>query len=178
MILVGFYFLSICHSYSLILPIPKWVSSFVRWTCLSYFINLNGKTEKRKGKVWLKNYLLSDTDNCCLKRIAKPKLFKSLLGIYKVWTVTLLFTHSTWHQPSNLVILLNHSWTTDQIRTGLLLSPLLRRFIKKSRPRCQEEEWSGTEWTLLEVQCDISTVSNDLRSHVIYWCWSTVFIKV
>ncbi len=28
---------------------------------------------------------------------------------------------------------------------------------------------------LLEVQCEVSTVSDDLGCHVICWCWSTVF---
>ncbi len=27
---------------------------------------------------------------------------------------------------------------------------------------------------LLEVQCEVSTVSDDLNYHVICWCWSTV----
>ncbi len=31
---------------------------------------------------------------------------------------------------------------------------------------------------LLEVQCEISTVSKDLGCHVICWCWSTVFSEV
>ncbi len=31
---------------------------------------------------------------------------------------------------------------------------------------------------LLEVQCEVSTVSDDLGSHVICWCWSTVFSEV
>ncbi len=31
---------------------------------------------------------------------------------------------------------------------------------------------------LLEVQCDVSTVSDDLGCHVIFWCWSTVFSEV
>ncbi len=30
---------------------------------------------------------------------------------------------------------------------------------------------------LLEVQCEVSTVSDDLSCHVIIWCWSTVFLK-
>ncbi len=30
----------------------------------------------------------------------------------------------------------------------------------------------------IEVQCDVSTVSDDLGCHVICWCWSTVFSKV
>ncbi len=41
-----------------------------------------------------------------------------------------------------------------------------------------EEEWRGTESMLLEVQCEVSTVSDDLGCHVICWCWSTVFSEV
>ncbi len=33
-----------------------------------------------------------------------------------------------------------------------------------------EEEWRGTESMLLEVQCEVSTVSDDLGCHVICWC--------
>ncbi len=38
--------------------------------------------------------------------------------------------------------------------------------------------WRGTESTLLEVQCKVSTVSDDLGCHVICWCWYTVFSEV
>ncbi len=31
---------------------------------------------------------------------------------------------------------------------------------------------------LLEVQCEVSTASDDLGCHVICWCWSTVFSEV
>ncbi len=41
-----------------------------------------------------------------------------------------------------------------------------------------EEEWRGTESMLLEVQFEVSTVSDDLGCHVISWCWSTVFSDV
>ncbi len=50
--------------------------------------------------------------------------------------------------------------------------------ICKSRSQSLEEEWRGTESTLLEVQCEVSTVSDDLGCHVICWCWSTVFSEV
>ncbi len=41
-----------------------------------------------------------------------------------------------------------------------------------------EEERRGTESTLLEVQCKVSTVSDGLGCHFICWCWSTVFSEV
>ncbi len=51
-------------------------------------------------------------------------------------------------------------------------------FIWKSRSQSLEEERRGTESMLLEVQCEVSTVSDDLGCHVICWCWSTVFSEV
>ncbi len=79
----------------------------------------------------------------------------------------------------------SHSWTTDSVRsvspglktkrTGLLLSgPKLCSLMKVNW--CKERR--GTESTLLEVQCKVSTVSDGLGCHVICWCWSTVFSEV
>ncbi len=50
--------------------------------------------------------------------------------------------------------------------------------IWKSRSQSLEEEWRGTESMLLEVQCEVSTVSDDLGCDVICWCRSTVFSEV
>ena len=51
-------------------------------------------------------------------------------------------------------------------------------FIWKSRSQILEEEWRGTESKLLEVQWEVSTVSDNLGCHVICWCWSTVLYQV
>ncbi len=51
-------------------------------------------------------------------------------------------------------------------------------FHLETRSQSPEEEWRGTESMLLEVQCEVSTVSDDLGCHVICWCWSTVFSEV
>ncbi len=51
-------------------------------------------------------------------------------------------------------------------------------FHLETRSQSLEEEWRGTESMLLEVQCEVSTVSDDLGCHVICWCWSTVFSEV
>ncbi len=66
---------------------------------------------------------------------------------------------------------------------SVVQSPLFRwkyilHFICKSRSQSLEEERRGTESTLLEVQCEVSTVSDDLGCHVICWCWSIVFSEV
>ncbi len=71
-------------------------------------------------------------------------------------------------------------------RTGLLLSGPKSSFqikvnvalVWKSRSQRLEEEWRGTESMFLEVQCEVSTVSDDFGCHVICWCWSTVFSEV
>ncbi len=41
-----------------------------------------------------------------------------------------------------------------------------------------EEDWRGIESKLLEVQCDVSTVSDDLGCRDVCWCWSIVFYQV
>ncbi len=63
------------------------------------------------------------------------------------------------------------TWAVEK-KNAVVQSPLFRW---KSRSQSLEEEWRGTESMLLEVQCEVSTVSNDLGCHVICWCWSTVF---
>ncbi len=40
------------------------------------------------------------------------------------------------------------------------------------------EEWRGTESMLFEVQCEVSTVSDDLGCHVPLLVWSTLFSEV
>ncbi len=65
----------------------------------------------------------------------------------------------------------------------MVQSPLFRwkfilHLIWKSRSQSLEEKWRGTESMLLEVQCEVFTVSDDLGCHVICWCWSTVFSEV
>ncbi len=51
-------------------------------------------------------------------------------------------------------------------------------FHLETRSQSLEDEWTGTDSMLLEVQCEVSTVSDDLGCHVICWCWSTVFSEV
>ncbi len=43
--------------------------------------------------------------------------------------------------------------------------------VERHRTRCMRH-------MLLEVQCEGSTVSDDLGCHVICWCWSSVFSEV
>ncbi len=39
-------------------------------------------------------------------------------------------------------------------------------------------EWRGTESMLLEVQCEVSEVRDDLGCRDVCWCWSIVFYQV
>ncbi len=45
-------------------------------------------------------------------------------------------------------------------------------------PRVWRKSGEWRESMLLEVQCEVSTVSDDLGCHVICWCWYTVFSEV
>ncbi len=49
--------------------------------------------------------------------------------------------------------------------------------ICKSRSQSLEEERRDTESMLLEVQCEVSTVSDGLGCHVICWCGPLCFLK-
>uniref|UniRef100_A0AAY5KSN5 Tc1-like transposase DDE domain-containing protein n=1 Tax=Esox lucius TaxID=8010 RepID=A0AAY5KSN5_ESOLU len=71
------------------------------------------------------------------------------------------------------------AWAKDKKDwTAVELCSLILHFLWKSRSQSLEEERRGTESTLLEVQCKVSTVSDGLGCHVICWCWSTVFSEV
>ncbi len=83
----------------------------------------------------------------------------------------------------------SHFWTRDNVRsilpglwrkrTGLLLSGPKSSFQMKVHFAFHLEikVWRH-RIMLLEVQCEVSTVSDDLGCHVICWCWSTVFSEV
>ncbi len=90
----------------------------------------------------------------------------------------------------------SHFWNRNNVRsilpglrrkrTGLLLSGLKSSFQIKVNFAFHleikvwklEEEWRGTESKLLEVQCEVSTFSDDLGCRDICWCWSIVFYQV
>ncbi len=80
--------------------------------------------------------------------------------------------HLTWAKEKN-------NWTVAQ-SSKVLFSDESKFCISfgNQGTRSLEEEWRGTESMLLEVQCEVSTVSDDLGCHVICWCWSTVFSEV
>ncbi len=91
----------------------------------------------------------------------------------------------------------SHFWTRDNVRS--VLPGLWRKITQWSKVLFSDESkfcisfgnqgprvWRKTgeaqnltgESMLLEVQCEVSTVSDDLGCHVICWCWSTVFSEV
>ncbi len=90
----------------------------------------------------------------------------------------------------------SHFWNRNIVRspwakpglkrkiTGLLLSgpksffQMKVNFAFHLEIKVPEEEGRGTESMLLEVQCEVSTVSDGLGCHVFCWCWSTVFSEV
>ncbi len=159
---------------------------------VSKHINREAKGRKRCGR----KKCTSNRDNRTLERIVKQNLFK----MWGRFTKSGLQLESVLQEPlrtdvcktwvSAVAFLVSsHSWTTDSVRsvsTGLLLSgPKLCSLMKVNfafpleiRVQSLEEERRGTESTLLEVQCKVSTVSDGLGCHVICWCWSTVFSEV
>ncbi len=90
----------------------------------------------------------------------------------------------------------SHYWKSNIVRsilpglrrkiTGLLLSGPKSSFQIKVNFAFHleikiwslEENWRGTESKLLEVQCEVSTVSDDFGCRDICWCWSILFYQV
>ncbi len=70
------------------------------------------------------------------------------------------------------------NWTAAQWSKVLFQMKVNFAFHLETRSQSLEEEWRGTYSMLLEVQCEVSTVSDDLGCHVICWCWSAVFSEV
>ncbi len=113
---------------------------------------------------------------------SQAKLIQTLVrasqGVDWSWSQCIKSHHA---QTSSGKGLPSHFWTRDNVRsilpglrrkrTGLLLSGPKSSFQMKVN-------FQSTESMLLEVQCEVSTVSDDLGCHVICWCWSTVFSEV
>ncbi len=90
----------------------------------------------------------------------------------------------------------SHYWKSNIVRrilpglrrkiTGLLLSGQKSSFQIKVNFAFNleikiwslEEDCRGTESKLLEVQCEVSTVSDDFGCRDVCWCWSILFYQV
>ncbi len=120
-----------------------------------------------------------------------------LLGeLHKEWTVNWSWSQcikSHHAQTSSGKGLPNHFWKRNVVRsilpglrrkiTGLLFRGPKSSFQIKvhfafNLNQGLEEERRGTESKLLEVQCEVSEVSDDLGCRDVCWCWSTVFYQI
>ncbi len=77
--------------------------------------------------------------------------------------------HLTWAVEKN-------NWTVDQ--WSKVLFQMKVNFAFHLEIKVPESGGRVERHLLLEVQCEVSTVSDDLGCHVICWCWSTVFSEV
>ncbi len=104
---------------------------------------------------------------------AKPiqTLGRASQGLNWSWSQCIKSHHT---QTSSGKELPSHFWNRNIVRNIL---PGLRR-RRTGLLQSLEEERRDTESMLLEVQCEVSTVGDDLGCHVICWCWSTVFSEV
>ncbi len=126
---------------------------------------------------------------------AKPiqTLGRASQGVNWSWSQCIKSHHA---QTSSGKELPSHFWNRNIVRsilpgirrkrTGLLLSGPKSSFQMKVHLAFHleikvwslDEERRDTESKLLEVQCEVSTVSDDLGCRDICWCWSTVFYQV
>ncbi len=139
----------------------------------------------------------SNGDDCNLENTVKQSRFKHLGELHKEWTeagvsasrVTALrhlqekgFQATSETETSSEASYLGYGEIEldcfSVVQSPLFIWKGVLHLIWKSRSQSLEEERRGTEFMLLEVQCVVFTVSNDLGCHVICWCWSTVFSEV
>ncbi len=151
---------------------------------------LNAKLTGRKNLG--RKRCTSNRDDCKLENTVKQSWFKPLVrasqGVDWSWSQCIKSHHA---QTSSGKGLPSNFWTRGQRQKHLTwlwrkeLSGPKSSFQMKvnfafhleTRSQSLEEESRGTDSMLLEVQCEVSTVSDDLGCHVICWCWSTVFLK-
>ncbi len=128
---------------------------------------LNAKLTGRKNLD--RKRCTSNRDDRKLENRVKQSRFKHLGELHKEWT----------EAGVNVRSILPGLWRKI---TGLLLSGPKSSFqmnvhFGNQGPRVWRK-CGGIESMLLKVQCEVSTVSDDLGCHVICWCWSTVFSEV
>ncbi len=79
--------------------------------------------------------------------------------------------HLTWAKEKRTGLLLSGPKSSFQIKVNFA-------FHLEMKVWSLEEDWRGTESKLLEVQCEVSEVNDDLGCRDICWCWSIVFYQV
>ncbi len=152
---------------------------------------LNAKLTGRK-KLGRKR-CTSNRDDCKLENTVKQSWFKHLWELHKEWTeagvsasrvTTLRRLQEKGYQATS-----EPETTSEASYLGCgekeLSGPKSSFQIKVNfafhleiKVCSLEEDWRGTESKLLEVQCEVSEVSDDLGCHDVCWCWSIVFHQV
>ncbi len=146
-----------------------------------------------EGRIWVGKRCTSNRDDRKLENTVNQSWFKHLWELHKEWTeagvsasrvTTLRRLQEKGYQATSepeTTSEASYLGCGEKELSGPKSSFQMKvnlHFIWKSRSQSLEEEWRGTESMLLEVQCEVSTVSDDLGCHVICWCWSTVFSEV
>ncbi len=145
-----------------------------------------------EGRIWVGKGT-SNRDDCKLENTVKQSWFKHLGELHKEWTeagvsasrvTTLRHLQEKGYQATSepeTTSEASYLGCGEKELSGPKSSFQMKvnfAFHLETRSQSLEEEWRGTDSMLLEVQCEVSTVSDDLGCHVICWCWSTVFSEV
>ncbi len=135
----------------------------------------------------------SNRDDCKLENTVKQSWFKHLWELHKEWTeagvsasrvTTLRRLQEKGYQATSkpeTTSEASYMGCGEKELSGPKSSFQMKvnfAFHLETRSQSLEEERRGSDSMLLEVQCEVSTVSDDLGCHVICWCWSTVFSEV
>ncbi len=141
---------------------------------------LNAKLTGRKNLG--RKRCTSNRDDCKLENTVKQSWFKHLGELHKEWTeagvsasrvTTLRRLQEKGYQATSepeTTSEASYLGCGDKELSGPKSSFQMKvnfAFHLETRSQSLEEEWRGTESMLLEVQCEVSTVSDDLGCHVI-----------
>ncbi len=152
---------------------------------------LNAKLTGRKNLG--RKRCTSNRDDCKLENTVKQSWFKHLWELHKEWTeagvsasrvTTLRRLQEKGYQATSEPETTSEASYLGCGEKGLsgpkssFQMKVNFAFNLETRFQSLGEEWRGTDSMLLEVQCEVSTVSDDLGCHVICWCWCTVFSEV
>ncbi len=106
----------------------------------------------------------------CAQVLAYAWFYKSEKKCTRTQNLAFVQTYTFWMKSTESFI--------NKTPGLLLIGPKSSFQIKVHLVWCLEEDWRGTESKLLEVQCEVSEVSDDLGYCDVCWCWSVVFYQV
>ncbi len=154
---------------------------FIECNCSQSAVSKHIKCKLTGRKKLDRKRCTSNRDDRKLENTVKQSRFKHLGELEKERTVAGVSIKSHHTQTSSGKELPSHFWNRNIVRSILPGLKRKRTGLLPSGPKSFFQikvNVEGTESNLLEVQCEVFEVSDDLGCCDVCWCWSTVFYQV